>query len=99
MAEETQISNVGGDGVASEVTLQRLVQATEAMAKKAGIDSKGAAAKLQALYNKEVTTSAKVTGDQTAATESQTDATKEATRETKALVPSSNHHGSLARLL
>ena len=82
MAEETQISNVGGDGVASEVTLQRLVQATEAMAKKAGIDSKGAAAKLQALYNKEVTTSAKVTGDQTAATESQTDATKEATRET-----------------
>ena len=82
MAEEVQIGNVGGDGVASEVTLLRLVQATEAMAKKAGIDSKGAAAKLQALYNKEVTTSAKATGDQTVATESQTVATKEATRET-----------------
>ena len=79
---ETEISNVGGDGVASEVTLQRLVQATEAMAKKAGIDSKGAAAKLQALYNKEVNTSVGAIGDQTTATEEQTGATKEVTQET-----------------
>ena len=82
MAEEVQISNVGGDGVASEVTLQRLVQATEAMAKKAGIDSKSQAAKLQKLYNQEIDKSSKATKEQTGATEEQTTATKEATQET-----------------
>ena len=82
MAEEVQISNVGGDGVASEVTLQRLVQATEAMAKKAGIDSKSQAAKLQKLYNQEIDKSSKATKDQTTATEEQTTATQEATQET-----------------
>ena len=40
MAEEVQIGNVGGDGVASEVTLQRLVQATEAMAKSQALIAK-----------------------------------------------------------
>jgi len=82
VAEEVQISNVGGDGVASEVTLQRLVQATEAMAKKAGIDSKSQAAKLQKLYNQEIDKSSKATKEQTGATEEQTTATKEATQET-----------------
>jgi hypothetical protein len=82
VAEEVQIGNVGGDGVASEVTLQRLVQATEAMAKKSGIENKGAAAKLQALYNGEVKKSANATKEQSAATEDQTTATKSATQET-----------------
>ena len=82
MADEVQINNVGGDGVASEVTLQRLVQATEAMAKKSGIENKGAAAKLQALYNGEVKKSANATKEQSAATEDQTTATKSATQET-----------------
>lgn len=82
MADEVQIGNVGGDGVASEVTLQRLVQATEAMAKKSGIDSKGAAAKLQKLYNQEVKSSVDAVKEQTDATEDQTDATKSATEET-----------------
>jgi len=82
VAEEVQISNVGGDGVASEVTLQRLVTSIEAMAKKMGIDSKSQAAKLQKLYNQEVEKSSKATKEQTGATEEQTTATKEATQET-----------------
>ena len=82
MAEEVEISNVGSNGVASEVTLQRLVTATEAMAKKAGIDSKGAALKLQALYNKEIKDAVAATKDQVGATEDQTEATVEATQAT-----------------
>lgn len=82
MAEEVQISNVGGDGVASEVTLQRLVTSIEAMAKKMGIDSKSQAAKLQKLYNQEVDKSSKATKEQTGATQEQTTATKSATQET-----------------
>ena len=82
MAEEVQISNVGGDGVASEVTLQRLVTAMEAMAKKSGIDTKSQAAKLQKLYNQEVDKSSKATKEQTGATQEQTTATKDATQET-----------------
>jgi transcription termination factor NusB len=88
VAEEVQIGNVGGDGVASEVTLQRLVQATEAMAKKSGIDSKGAAAKLQKLYNQEVKSSVDAVKEQTDATEEQTDATKDVTQETNKLAAS-----------
>ena len=88
MAEEVQIGNVGGDGVASEVTLQRLVQATEAMAKKSGIDSKGTAAKLQKLYNQEVKSSVDAVKEQTDATEEQTDATKDVTQETNKLAAS-----------
>jgi len=88
VAEEVQISNVGGDGVASEVTLQRLVTSIEAMAKKSGIDSKSQAAKLQKLYNQEVDKSSKATKDQTAETQKQTTATKDATQETNKLARS-----------
>ena len=49
MAEEVVIGNVGGDGVASEVTLQRLTTAIQAMSKKAGIDPKDATKKLKEL--------------------------------------------------
>ena len=82
MAEEVQISNVGGNGVASEVTLARLVTSIEAMAKKMGISSKGEAAKLQALYNKAVKDSGTATKEATVSTKESTTATKEATRET-----------------
>ena len=54
MAEQTEISNVGGDGVASEVTLLRLVSTIEAWAKKSGVDPKAEAAKLQKLHNEAV---------------------------------------------
>ena len=49
MAEEVQINNVGGEGVASEVTLARLVSITEAMAKKAGVNPEDVTKKLKAL--------------------------------------------------
>ena len=38
MAEEVEISNVGGDGVASEVTLARLTATMESMAKQKGVN-------------------------------------------------------------
>lgn len=37
MAEQTEITNVGGEGVASEVTLANLLAVTEQMAKKLGL--------------------------------------------------------------
>ena len=49
MAEQTEITNVGGEGVASEVTLANLLSVTEKMAKKAGIDPKDVNKKLKAL--------------------------------------------------
>lgn len=52
MADEVQISNVGGEGVASEVTLLALVAAMEKMA---GVKGKGsAAAKVQDLHNRSI---------------------------------------------
>ena len=80
MAEETQISNVGGDGVASEVTLQRLVTAQEAMAKKLGINNKGQALKLQELYNKSVKDGVEATKEQSEALKEQTESTQQATK-------------------
>ena len=49
MAEQTEITNVGGEGVASEVTLANLLAVTEQMAKKAGVDPKDVTKKLKAL--------------------------------------------------
>ena len=49
MAEQTEITNVGGEGVASEVTLANLLSVTEKMARKAGIDPKDVNKKLKAL--------------------------------------------------
>jgi hypothetical protein len=49
VAEEVQITNVGGEGVASEVTLARLTAVMEAMAKKKGIDPDEVNKKLIAL--------------------------------------------------
>ena len=50
MAEETEITNVGGDGVASEATLLNLLSAMESLGGKGG--GKSAAAKAQEMYNK-----------------------------------------------
>src|SRR6056297_320132 len=53
MADETRISNVGGDGgVASEVTLIKLVAAMQDLAKKTGMDPQSQAARTQRLFNK-----------------------------------------------
>jgi len=50
LAEETEITNVGGDGVASEATLLNLLSAMESLGGKGG--GKSAAAKAQEMYNK-----------------------------------------------
>ena len=50
MAEEVEISNVGGNGVASEATLARLVATMEAMSRRGG-GSGGGGAKTQKAYN------------------------------------------------
>ena len=49
MADEVEISNVGGTGVASEVTLAKLLGIMEAMAKKKGINPDDVNKKLKAL--------------------------------------------------
>ena len=49
MADPIEITNVGGEGVASEVTLANLLAVTEQMAKKAGIDPKDVNKKLSNL--------------------------------------------------
>lgn len=79
MAEEVQISNVGGDGVASEVTLLALVAAIEKMS---GAKGKGAAAKVQALHNQSVAAGTNATKQSTTATKKSTTATTTATAAT-----------------
>jgi len=54
LAEEIEVSNVGGNGVASEATLAKLVVTIEAWAKKNGVDPKAEAAKLQKLHNEAI---------------------------------------------
>ena len=74
MAEQTvEIENVGGAGVASEVTLERVAKAVEKMA---GIKSKGQAAenKLRELHNKAQQSGVKVVKDSTKALDQNTDA-------------------------
>ena len=80
MAEEVQISNVGGDGVASEVTLLALLAAMEKMGGSKG--KGGAAAKVQELHNKSVTAGTTTTNKNTAATSNATAATAKATEAT-----------------
>ena len=79
MAEEVEIGNVGGNGVASEVTLQRLISVTEAMAKKAGIDPKD--------VNKKLTALSKATGDNIVVSTKNRDAIK---KNNKAVTASTN---------
>ena len=72
MAEEVEIRNVGGsDGVASEVTLQKLVNAMNAMAKAQGISS-NQLAKAQDAYTKSLRTSTKELDDNADAFDSNT---------------------------
>ena len=77
MADEVEITNVGGNGVASEVTLLRLVEAMEAMSK-AGGGKGGGGAKTQALANKAIAEGTKATTDNTKATTSSAAATSKA---------------------
>ena len=83
MAEEVDIGNVGGqNGVASEATLARLTASIEAMAKKAGIDPKAEAAKLQKLHNEAVNSCITTFDNSKTAQEDNTKATGKATEST-----------------
>ena len=76
MAEEVDIGNVGGEGVASEVTLAKLTTAIENMARASGVDPRSAAAKLQEQYNKSL-------GETDDITQKYTDSLKDKNKETK----------------
>lgn len=74
MAEEIEISNVGGaNGVASEATLKALVDALNKM------DGSGKSGKAAENYNRQLQNGAKVTRDNNQATQSNTKATNKAT--------------------
>jgi hypothetical protein len=77
LAEESNILNVGGDGVASEATLQKLVGAIEALARKQGADPKSSVAKTMNLYDTSIKNSVKTVDTNRKALESHTDAVDE----------------------
>lgn len=81
MADEIKIENIGGEnGVASEVTLVRLVAAMEKLAKQSGADPKAQAAKTQKAYNKAQESGVKVSTKHRDAIEDNTDAVKTNTK-------------------
>ena len=90
MAEEVEIGNVGGDGVASEVTLARLAATMELMAKKKGINPEDVNKKLKELSNA-TTDNTKSVEDGTTA---RTDNTKKLKKSTAALSKFGNTVGS-----
>ncbi len=81
MAEEVEIGNVGGDGVASEVTLARLVVTMEAMAKAKGVNPADITKKMQAVMDE----SSKHVKDNTTAQKENTKETKKTTKTIKKL--------------
>lgn len=85
MADQVEITNVGGDGVASEATLASLVAAIEKMARATGKDPKSEGAKVQKLHNEAVKSGITVSTKNTDALKKGTDATKKATDATKKL--------------
>lgn len=81
MADEIKIENIGGEnGVASEVTLVRLVNAMEKMAKTSGADPKSQAAKTQQAYNKAQQSGVKVSTKHRDAVKDNTDAVQSNTK-------------------
>jgi len=76
LADPIEITNVGGEGVASEVTLANLLAVTEQMAKKAGIDPKD--------VNKKLSNLAKSTEDTIKVSSKNRDALKDHTKSVKA---------------
>ena len=81
MAEDIEIGNVGGAGVASEVTLARLTATMELMAKKKGINPADIAKKMQTVMDD----SAKHIKVNTTATKDNSKATDNLTKKYRAL--------------
>lgn len=80
MAEEVEITNVGGEnGVASEITLNNLVSAINNLAKNAGLDPKVATNSVKQL-SKELKNGIPVIKDEKLAREENTSAIKESTK-------------------
>lgn len=81
MTEEVEIKNVGGDkGVASEVTLAKLVTAMEKMASTTGIDPKSQAAKAEKARTVSIEKGIKESTKHRAATKNNTKALKDNTK-------------------
>lgn len=80
MADQVNIENVGGDnGIASEITLQKLLAAMELMANKTGADNKMAIKKANEQYKKSISDLNKATKKGTGAREDNTEAVKDST--------------------
>lgn len=79
MAEEVQISNVGGEGVASEVTLARLLAVMEAMAKQKGVNPAEITKKMNQVMNE----SSRYIGNNNKATKTNTQETDKASDSVK----------------
>lgn len=86
MAEETEVKNVGGDnGVASEVTLAKLVAAMEKIAAKTGADPKSQAAKAEKARTESISQGIKVSTKHRDAVKKNTDAVNLSTKAFKSL--------------
>lgn len=79
MAEEVEITNVGGEGVASEVTLQELLKSFDRLSQKMGVDPNSARGRTQQAYNDSIKSGIKVVKDSTQAYDDNTEAVDETT--------------------
>lgn len=85
MADQVNIENVGGEnGVASEITLQKLLASMELMANKIGADNKMAIKKANEQYKKSISDLNKATKKSTKARKENTDAVEDSTDAHKA---------------
>ena len=75
MAENVEIGNVGGNGVASEITLARLTATMELMAKKKGVNPADITKKMQQVMD----ASSKIIKENNKATQDQTSEVKKST--------------------
>ena len=80
MADQIEITNVGGQGVASEITLQRLQKTMALLAKEVGKDANSQSAKLQKAYEKSLKDSTKAVDNSTDAYEDNASAVRSASR-------------------
>lgn len=81
MAEEIEIVNVGGDGVASEATLKSLADSIKALARSTGKDPRAEEAKLIKTANEARKSGIKVIKDQNDAMDDLTTSTEHASRQ------------------
>ncbi len=79
MAEEVQIMNVGGEGVASEVTLQELLKSFDRLSQKMGVDPNSTRGRTQQAYNDSIRNGIKIVRDNSRAYDENTEAVDETT--------------------